>query len=233
VSHIVASAAGDDYPVIKQSVLSSPLNALSPSAAVVFPPAATIPTDVTALCASIKDDVNLLAAKLSWLTQLPQPAKPLPIPSPTFQLFQQYRVWRFFAQAATVAAFVPRFLLRVVKTVRDFVWGSPAPFSVGGLAFHRAVLLSTKRARQLWVKVPAGYKIDGVLIPSEVNLARHPGHTAQASSVDVFRSSDGSSPPLVLMCNPNAGLYEHSGSCNEWLSFYGRLGFNVVIYNYG
>jgi hypothetical protein len=233
VSQTVASASGEDYVVVKQSVLSSPLSALSPSSATVFQPATPAPKDVTALCTSIKEDVNLVASKLVWLTQLPQPLKPPSQPSPTMQSLQQYRVWRILVSFVHAIAFVPKFLFRAVKMVKDFVWGSSAPFSIGGLAFHRSALLSTKHARQLWVKVPAGYKIDAVLIPSEVNLSRFADASSTHTSIDTFRAADGTAPPLVILCNPNAGLYEHSGSSNEWLDFYGKLGFNVVIFNYG
>ena len=41
--------------------------------------------------------------------------------------------------------------------------------------------------------------------------------------------------PAVVFCNPNAGLYEcanMSPKSSDWLQFYHRLGFQVVLFNY-
>lgn len=49
----------------------------------------------------------------------------------------------------------------------------------------------------------------------------------------MFRLGNGDPAPAVLMCNPNAGMYEHSDGSGDWLDFYGKHGFTVVQFNYG
>jgi hypothetical protein len=44
--------------------------------------------------------------------------------------------------------------------------------------------------------------------------------------------STASSKGCVLICGPNAGLYEYSWRFSEWVDKYRRMGFDVVVYNY-
>jgi hypothetical protein len=37
---------------------------------------------------------------------------------------------------------------------------------------------------------------------------------------------------VVLICGPNAGLYEYSWRFSEWVDKYRRMGFDVVVFNY-
>ena len=44
--------------------------------------------------------------------------------------------------------------------------------------------------------------------------------------------SDSPESPVILLCNPNAGLYEFSYYQSEWLEYYVSVGLNVLLWNY-
>ena len=58
------------------------------------------------------------------------------------------------------------------------------------------------------------------------------GHAAGGRSRAELRTLASAAPAVVLICNPNAGLYEHAHRSSEWLSFYTALGLDVVLWNY-
>ena len=62
-------------------------------------------------------------------------------------------------------------------------------------------------------------------IASQIAFAAELGGSGSAASTVSSRG-------VVLICGPNAGLYEYSWRFSEWVDKYRRLGFDVVVYNY-
>ena len=48
----------------------------------------------------------------------------------------------------------------------------------------------------------------------------------------IVTNSNFQDSPTILLCNPNAGLYEFAYYQSEWLDFYNSLGITVFVWNY-
>lgn len=83
------------------------------------------------------------------------------------------------------------------------------------LTTRTSVCLSavTQRGEQVWIPGHAGHPIDAMFIP------------AAASGATAHR-------PVVIICNPNGGLYEFHHLQMDWIKFYGDLDVHVLLYNY-
>ena len=250
----------DEFMGVRASAQTSPLSTILPVQPSSQSASAAFPIDIVSLCNAIRDQVNGVNIRLHWLTQLPEV---VPSPTPSAQPSVFARAWtaantitvvRWILTVVTFIVKLPLLLYRSFNVVREFVWGSDRPMCVAGLGYHRQSLAVLKCGKQIWVQTIFGYKIDAMVFPSVLNVARVTGTPATlipsaraaqiagslelqaklaSSAGDLFRCADGSVPPLVVMCNPNAGMYEQSGNSCEWLDFYGKLGFNVVEFNYG
>ena len=80
--------------------------------------------------------------------------------------------------------------------------------SVGSISYMRTDLFKRFDCEELLIETEDHKSIDAVLV-KQVN-----------------------EKPLMLLCNPNAGCFEYSYFQSEWLEFYSKLGFNLVLWNY-
>lgn len=110
----------------------------------------------------------------------------------------------------------------IVKQFKQW-WRAQSPMrlasgglAIGGLDLMRADLSFRMNGEQVWVESKNGVRIDGMLIKGPPNAPK-PSHPDKRT---------------VLICNPNAGLYELHHFQSDWIMFYTRLGFDVFIYNY-
>ena len=164
------------------------------------------------------------------------------------------------ARAASRVVTVMVTTVDVVRTVAAWCWSGfellagwrDAKLSVGGLNLHRHLLLTLYRARQLTLQGSSGQSMDGIILSplpagnsdgGKGAGAAGAGAAAGASSgpLSLFArdpdavslvDASGKPRPTVVLCNPNAGLYEQAGAQSDWMEYYLKMGFNVVMWNY-
>ncbi len=167
----------------------------------------------------------------------------VPAPSPG--------VWPMVRRAAVSS------LLMLRSWVAAAVGASEAKRAVAGLTLHRHTLMRLRRARQFWVTGGSGQLVDAVVVPPHLGASQCDGAAAAAGAgvtgagggagmgalgdgddwaalpiSQVVRDGSGKPRPTVVLCNPNAGMYEQSAGQSDWLDMYGRMGYNVVMFNY-
>lgn len=176
---------------------------------------------VGALCVAARDDVKTVLTRLVWLVQVPSDPAPA----------ARSASWCPSAALAWLCCDLPRQAWRAVQAVNSALFQRDgAASTIGGLLFHRALLVVSWNAHNIWVPIPhADYRIDGVVVPARAHVRRAAGNAAHPAH---FLTADGQPAPCVLYCTANGGLYEDLASGSTWLELYNRLGFTVVAYNY-
>ncbi|TDH71304.1 hypothetical protein CCR75_004646 [Bremia lactucae] len=87
--------------------------------------------------------------------------------------------------------------------------------SIATLAMLRADLTVRFKAEQIWIPGYQNHPIDAMLMPP-----------LQSDREGVHR-------PVVMLCNPNGGLYEVHHLQMDWIKFYtSELNCHVLVYNY-
>eukprot|EP00939_MAST-03C_sp_MAST-3C-sp1_P000758 g758.t1 len=116
--------------------------------------------------------------------------------------------------------------------------------SVGSLDVMRHGLLSRYHGATVEsVDVGEGVVLDGVYVPSPKSLSTasrgdrilEDKKAADASAPTTADDADEERPAskrVVIICNPNAGLYECNHTRASWLEFYRDRGHDIFIYNY-
>lgn len=80
----------------------------------------------------------------------------------------------------------------------------------------RADMMVRFNGEQIWIPSADGFRVDSMLIPPS---------TVSHEPVDGDRR-------VVIICNPNGGLYEFHHLQMDWIPFYTSLGCHVLVYNY-
>jgi hypothetical protein len=101
--------------------------------------------------------------------------------------------------------------------------GGSGGLAIGGLDLMRADLSYRMNGEQVWITSNdnSGTRIDGMLI-------KGPSSNANTGS----RRQEYPDKRTVIICNPNAGLYELHHFQSDWIMFYTQLGYDVFVYNY-
>jgi hypothetical protein len=126
-------------------------------------------------------------------------------------------------------------LLWTVREMLNNYQAARAPMlGVASIDLARAELELRFGARQFWVPAADGTRIDAVLVPAAGGAAAEGAAPAPAPSPAplIALGALGAAARTVLLCNPNCGLYEFAQYQSQWLEFYRRHGFNVIMYNY-
>ena len=93
------------------------------------------------------------------------------------------------------------------------------------LRYLRASLGAAYKGEQFWVNLSDGNSMDAMFLPGDGgdddgdDGARKQGFAAATGKT-------------MIICNPNACIYEFFAAQSSWIIFYVRLGINVVVYNY-
>ncbi len=153
-----------------------------------------------------------------------------------------------------------RSLWGLLRTVASLCWVGMetlagwrrVSYTLGGVNLHRHMLLTQHSARLLCVVGAAGQSVDAIVLsppPPDTGVPAGPGGAGtegadEAAAAASARGApapweprcllmpDGKPRPTVLLCSPNAGMYEQAGAQSDWLELYLRLGLNVCMYNY-
>lgn len=86
--------------------------------------------------------------------------------------------------------------------------------SIATLDLMRADMTVRFRGEQVWIPSSDGFRVDAMLIPPQAS-----------SSSDADRR-------VIVICNPNGGLYEFHHLQMDWIHVYTSLGCHVLVYNY-
>ncbi|CAG9310833.1 unnamed protein product [Blepharisma stoltei] len=95
----------------------------------------------------------------------------------------------------------------IIEKAKNFLWDD----TFGTLDQMRLELEARYHSQQIWVTADDGINIDCLWISCTADL---------------------SSAPAMLMCSPNAGIYEFSYYQSDWIDFYINLGISVFLWNY-
>ncbi|CAI5721662.1 unnamed protein product [Hyaloperonospora brassicae] len=92
---------------------------------------------------------------------------------------------------------------------------SPEVDCIATLELLRADMIVRFKAEQMWIPGHQGHQIDAMLMPP------------------ASRGRDAVARPVVMLCNPNGGLYEFHHLHMDWIRFYtAHLDCHVLVYNY-
>jgi len=95
----------------------------------------------------------------------------------------------------------------IFQKAKAFLWDN----TFGTIDQMRLELEARYHSQQIWVTADDGINIDCLWVSCTTDL---------------------SNAPTMLMCSPNAGLYEFSYYQSEWVEFYINSGINVFLWNY-
>eukprot|EP00644_Phytophthora_capsici_P001750 jgi/Phyca11/15561/fgenesh1_pg.PHYCAscaffold_14_\ len=80
---------------------------------------------------------------------------------------------------------------------------------------HPLVTFAVAKAEQVWIPGYKGHQVDAMLMPP------------------VASGRDAVDRPVIILCNPNGGLYELHHLQMDWIKFYtSELDCHVLVYNY-
>ncbi|RLN50665.1 hypothetical protein BBJ29_006101 [Phytophthora kernoviae] len=106
-------------------------------------------------------------------------------------------------------------LAKATETPRVKLFGAPEDDYIATLEMLRADMTVRFKGEQIWIPGYQGHQIDAMLMPPA---------TSGRDAVD---------RPVVMLCNPNGGLYEFHHLQMDWIKFYtSDLDCHVLVYNY-
>jgi hypothetical protein len=101
----------------------------------------------------------------------------------------------------------------IVRNLRSY-WLARQPMqiadgrlAVGGLDLMRADLAVRQHGEQMWITSKDGTRVDGMLLSCSQGRENASGGAGSSDGISVGAGAS-SSRPTVLICNPNAGLFE-------------------------